>query len=136
MPEQVCHLIVRKTQIRVNLQPLTAQTIFLSDRSRVQINRVRRWIILLISPTEERVLFLPAGAAFLHHLCSVVPGQLAETIVAVDDGPVHNLGVSQDKVGICLDGNKKKKERKKKNSQIKQLYGLDSTQKTLKHHLA
>lgn len=72
---------------------------------------------------EERLLFLPAGAAFLHHLCSVVPGQLAETIVAVDDGPVHNLGISQDKVGVCLDRNKKK--RKKKNGQIKQLDGLD-----------
>lgn len=46
---------------------------------------------------------LPAGAALLHHLRSVVARQLAEAIVAVDDGPVHDLSVSQDKVGVCTE---------------------------------
>lgn len=46
---------------------------------------------------------LPAGAALLHHLCSVVARQLAEAIVAVDDGPVHDLSVSQNKVGVCTE---------------------------------
>lgn len=76
----------------------------MSDCSGVQINQLG-----LEDP--EKVLLLPAGAAFLHHLCSVVPGQLAEAIVAVDDGPVHNLGISQHKVGVCLTVNKRK-ERK------------------------
>lgn len=56
----------------------------------------------------HRSFCLPAGAAFLHHLCSVVPRQLAETIVAVDNGPVNYLSISQDKVGICLKVNRKK----------------------------
>lgn len=43
----------------------------------------------------------PASAAFLHHFCSVVTRQLAETIIAVDDGPVDYLSVPQDKVGVC-----------------------------------
>lgn len=46
---------------------------------------------------------LPAGAALLHHLCPVVARQLAEAIVAVDDGPVHDLSVSQNKVGVCTE---------------------------------
>ena len=45
---------------------------------------------------------LPAGAALLHHLGPVVPRQLAETIIAVDNGPVHDLSISQHKVGIWL----------------------------------
>lgn len=45
---------------------------------------------------------LPAGAAFLHDLRSVVARQFAEPIVAVDNGPIHYLSISKDKVGICL----------------------------------
>lgn len=52
---------------------------------------------------------LPAGAAFLHHLRPVVPRQLAEAIVAVDDGPVHYLSVAQDKVGVCFEEDMKEK---------------------------
>lgn len=33
----------------------------------------------------------------------MVARQLAEAIVAVDDGPVHDLGVSQNKVGVCTE---------------------------------
>lgn len=59
----------------------------------------------------------------------MVPAELAETIVAVDDGPVHNLGIPQDEVGICLIVNEKKD--RKQNSQIKQLCNLDSRQNFL-----
>jgi hypothetical protein len=31
----------------------------------------------------------------------VVTGELAEAVVAVHNGPVHNLGIAQNKVGIC-----------------------------------
>lgn len=43
---------------------------------------------------------VPAGAALLHDLGPVVTGQFAEAVVAVDDGPVYNLSVPQDKVGV------------------------------------
>lgn len=55
-------------------------------------------------PCHKISLRLPAGAALLHHLGSVVARQLAEAIVAVDDGPVHYLSVSQNKVGVCTGG--------------------------------
>lgn len=44
--------------------------------------------------------FLPAGAALVHHLSTVVSRQFAESIITVDDGPVHNLSISQHKVCI------------------------------------
>lgn len=43
---------------------------------------------------------VPARAALLHDLGSVVTGQFAEAIVAVDDRPVHDLSVPQYEVGI------------------------------------
>ncbi len=46
------------------------------------------------------VCALPAGAALLHDLGSVVTGQFAEAIVAVDDGPVDDLSVSQHEVCV------------------------------------
>lgn len=43
---------------------------------------------------------VPASAALLHDLGPVVARQFAEAVVAVDDGPVHDLGVPQNKVGV------------------------------------
>lgn len=56
----------------------------------------------------------------------MVARQLAEAIVAVDDGPVHDLSVSQNKVGVCTEakqgedrgvGGGQKKERKERKRQ-------------------
>lgn len=56
----------------------------------------------------------------------MVARQLAEAIVAVDDGPVHDLSVSQNKVGVCTEakqgedrgdgggGQKKEREERKR----------------------
>lgn len=44
--------------------------------------------------------WLPAGAALLHHLGTVEAGQLAESIVAVDDGPLHDLSVPDQEAGL------------------------------------
>lgn len=43
---------------------------------------------------------VPACAALLHDLRSMVTRELAEAIVAVDDWPVHNLSIPQHKVCI------------------------------------
>lgn len=43
---------------------------------------------------------LPAGAALLHDLGPMVTRQFAEAVVAVDDGPVHDLSVPQHEVRI------------------------------------
>lgn len=43
---------------------------------------------------------VPAGAALLHHLGSMVAGQFAEAIVAIDDRPVHDLSVPQHEVSV------------------------------------
>lgn len=44
--------------------------------------------------------WLPAGAALLHHLGAVEAGQLAESVVAVDDGPLHDLSVPDQEAGL------------------------------------
>ena len=46
------------------------------------------------------VVFVPAGAALLHDLGSMVTGQFAEAVVAVDDRPVDDLSVSQHEISI------------------------------------
>lgn len=43
---------------------------------------------------------LPAGAALLHHLGAVEAGQLAEAVIAVDDGPLHDLSVAYEEAGL------------------------------------
>lgn len=43
---------------------------------------------------------LPDGAALLHHLGPVEPGQFAESVIAVDDGPLHDLGVAYEEAGL------------------------------------
>lgn len=43
----------------------------------------------------------PARAALLHDFSTMVTGQLAESIVAVDNRPIHNLGITQNKIGVC-----------------------------------
>lgn len=43
---------------------------------------------------------VPAGAALLHDLGSMVTRQFAEAIVAVDNRPVHYLSVPQHEIGI------------------------------------
>lgn len=35
----------------------------------------------------------------------MVARQLAEAIIAVDNGPVHDLSVPQNKVGVCSEAN-------------------------------
>ena len=47
------------------------------------------------------LMTIPASAALLHDLSTMVARQLAEAIVTVDDGPVYDLSVSQNKVGVC-----------------------------------
>lgn len=44
---------------------------------------------------------LPAGAALLHDLCPVEARQLAESVIAVNHRPLHDLGVSQEEAGLC-----------------------------------
>lgn len=43
---------------------------------------------------------LPAGAALLHHLGAVEAGQLAESVIAVDHGPLHDLSVAYEEAGL------------------------------------
>lgn len=49
---------------------------------------------------KERILISLACAALVHDFSSVVPRELAETIVAVNNRPVHNLGISQQETGL------------------------------------
>lgn len=44
---------------------------------------------------------LLACAALVHDLSSVVSGQLAESIIAVYDRPLHNLCIPQQETGFC-----------------------------------
>lgn len=43
----------------------------------------------------------PACAALLHDFSTMVTRQLAESIIAVDNRPIHNLGIPQNKIGVC-----------------------------------
>lgn len=43
----------------------------------------------------------PASAALLHDFSTMVTRQLAESIIAVDNRPIHNLGIAQNKIGVC-----------------------------------
>lgn len=43
---------------------------------------------------------LPAGAAPLHDLGAVEARQLAEAVIAVDHGPLHDLGVAYEEAGL------------------------------------
>lgn len=54
---------------------------------------------------------LPAGAALLHDLSTVVSRQFAESIVTVDNGPVHDLSITQHKICIYYNNYWKEKER-------------------------
>lgn len=49
---------------------------------------------------------LPDGAALLHHLGPVEPRQLAESVIAVDDGPLHDLSVPYEEAGLCGTGDR------------------------------
>ncbi len=51
--------------------------------------------------TSSAWSLIPACAAFLHDLSTVVAGQLAKSIITVNDGPVYDLGISQHKVCVC-----------------------------------
>lgn len=42
----------------------------------------------------------PACAALLHDLGPVEARQLAESVIAVHYGPLHDLGVSQEEAGL------------------------------------
>lgn len=53
-----------------------------------------------IYPQKIKTL-LPASAALLHDLGTMVAGQLTKAIIAVDDGPVYDLSVPQHKVCVC-----------------------------------
>lgn len=41
-----------------------------------------------------------ARAALVHDFSSVVARQLAETVIAVNNRPVHNLRISQQETGL------------------------------------
>lgn len=43
----------------------------------------------------------PARAALLHDLSPVEARQLAESVIAVNYRPLHDLGVSQEEAGLC-----------------------------------
>lgn len=43
---------------------------------------------------------LPAGAALLHDLGAVEARQFAESVIAVDDGPLHDLSVAYEEAGL------------------------------------
>lgn len=45
----------------------------------------------------------PASAALLHDFSTMVTRQLAESIIAVDNRPIHNLGITQNKICVCQD---------------------------------
>lgn len=49
------------------------------------------------------------SACLLHHLRPVVAGDLAEGLVTVDYGEVHDLGVRQQETAICYKPNEKDK---------------------------
>lgn len=49
--------------------------------------------------TTESILL--ARAAPVHDFSSVVSRQLAESIVAVNDRPLHDLCISQQETGFC-----------------------------------
>lgn len=52
--------------------------------------------------------FVPACAALLHDLSPVEARQLAESVIAVNYRPLHDLGVSQEEAGLCrTDGTEK-----------------------------
>lgn len=55
-------------------------------------------------PVKQR---LPDGAALLHHLGPVEPRQFAEPVIAVDDGPLHDLGVAYEEAGLCRTGDRR-----------------------------
>lgn len=42
-----------------------------------------------------------ARAALLHDLGPVIPRQLTEPVIAVDDGVVHDPGICQQEAAIC-----------------------------------
>lgn len=50
---------------------------------------------------------LPDGAALLHHLGPVEPRQLAESVIAVDDGPLHDLSVPYEEAGLWGTGDRR-----------------------------
>lgn len=127
----------KKHQLILSLLILRRKLTFRSkeDWHRAKTKAHARWFLLIrpLKPpgTEGQHRLsrsLPAGAALLHHLCSVVARQLAEAIVAVDDGPVHDLSISQNKVGVCTEAKQgedrgvggwggQKKERKERKRQ-------------------
>lgn len=43
---------------------------------------------------------VPASAALLHHLSPVEAGQLAESVITVNNRPLYDLGVPQEKAGF------------------------------------
>lgn len=49
---------------------------------------------------------LPDGAALLHHLRSVEARQFAESVIAVDDGPLHDLSVAYEEAGLWGTGDR------------------------------
>lgn len=50
---------------------------------------------------ERNERLLPARAALLHDLGPVEARQLAESVIAVNYRPLHDLGVSQEEAGLC-----------------------------------
>lgn len=56
-----------------------------------------------VLPIHQR---LPDGAALLHHLGPVEPRQFAESVIAVDDGPLHDLSVAYEEAGLWRTGDR------------------------------
>lgn len=49
---------------------------------------------------QKKIRSLPACAALLHDLGPVEARQLAESVIAVNYRPLHDLGVSQEEAGL------------------------------------
>lgn len=59
---------------------------------------------------------VPARAALVHDLGSVISGELAESIVAVNNRPLHDLRISQQETGFLESGGKFKTKSVKKST--------------------
>lgn len=54
----------------------------------------------IIHAVVSMCVVVPAGAALLHDLSTMVAREFTEAIIAIDDRPLHDLSVSQHKIGI------------------------------------
>lgn len=66
------------------------------------------WKLSSAPSGSKKATSIPASAALLHDVSSVVPREFAKSVITVNYGPVHNLGVPQQKTGFCKDKEQKR----------------------------